>query len=88
MPTAPLASDLHPHRSLCPACGSASIRILTSVEVHVDVVISEVEEELTVIDEALGDAAWNECSPAACPRCDWRGTVAELHEHTLTGSNP
>ena len=88
MPTAPFPSDLHRHRSLCPACGSASIRIHTSVEVQVDVVVSEAEEALTVVDEALGDAAWDERSPAACPQCEWRGRVADLAEHSLTALEP
>ncbi|MEJ2357504.1 MAG: hypothetical protein P8Y13_05395, partial [Deinococcales bacterium] len=69
---------------LCPACGADSVRILTSVEVSVDVVVDATEEELRVIDEALGDAAWDEKTAVACRYCDWHGTVGDLHQHVLT----
>ncbi|MEJ2289848.1 MAG: hypothetical protein P8Y02_14640 [Deinococcales bacterium] len=75
-------------RPLCPACGAHSLRILTSVEVQVDVVVDALADELQVIDEALGDAAWDEDTPVACPACDWHGTVGELHERALTELPP
>ncbi len=81
-----LPSEPHRNKSLCPACGADSVRILTSIEVSVDVVIDASADELQVIDEALGDAAWDEATAAACRRCDWHGTVGDLHDHLLAGT--
>jgi hypothetical protein len=58
---------------------------LTSIEVSVDVVVDATADELQVIDEALGDAAWDDATTAACRHCDWHGTVGDLHEHLLAG---
>lgn len=82
-PSSP-SSERHRHSSLCPACGATSIRIRTSVEVEVDVVVDEPFEEIVVRDEQLGDATWDEASQAVCPACDWTGTVAELRRRALT----
>lgn len=84
MSTTSSPTHAYPNRALCPACGSASVRILTSVEVQVDVIFSSSEDELVVVDEALGDADWDERSPVACPSCDWRGVVGDLQDHALT----
>ncbi len=75
-------------RPLCPTCGSHSLRILTSVEVQVDVMVDVKAEELQVIDEELGDAAWDEDTPVACPACGWQGTVGELEERAFTELTP
>jgi len=83
MPASSLPNEIHRHKSLCPACGAERVRILTSIEVHVDVVVDATEDELQVIDEALGDAAWDAETTVACGRCDWHGTVGDLHEHVL-----
>lgn len=84
MPASSLPPEPQRHKSLCPACGAERVRILTSIEVFVDVVVDATEDELQVIDEALGDAAWDAGTAVACGRCDWHGTVGDLHEHVLT----
>lgn len=84
MTVSSLPTEPDQHKSLCPVCGAERVRILTSIEVYVDVVVGATGEELRVIDEALGDAAWDEATAVACARCDWHGTVGDLHEHVMT----
>ncbi len=76
--------ERHAHSPLCPACGATSIRIRTSIEVEVDVVVHERFEEMLVRDEQLGDAMWDEDSLAVCPACEWTGTVGDLNRRALT----
>jgi hypothetical protein len=65
-------------KPLCPRCDSANVRILASIEVQYDVVLEPAEQDLRVVDERLGDGVWDDVTPAACPRCGWRGTVGGL----------
>lgn len=74
----------HHHSPLCPECGATSIRIRTSIEVEVDVVVDDPADEMMVLDELLGDAMWDEASLAVCPACRWEGTVADLRRRALT----
>ncbi|MEJ2078447.1 MAG: hypothetical protein P8Z74_10625 [Acidobacteriota bacterium] len=83
----PSSSEL-PHRDhhspLCPVCGATSIRIRTSIEVEVDVVVvDDPADEMVVMDELLGDAMWDEASLASCPSCRWEGTVGDLRRRSL-----
>jgi hypothetical protein len=68
----------HAASALCPVCGGSEIRISTSIEVHYDVVFEATARDFLVVDEVLGDAMWDAETPAACPHCDWRGTVGDL----------
>lgn len=86
MPTSLHPTEAAAHRPLCPACGADSIRIHLSIEVEIDVVVDDLVDDLQVVDESLGDAAWDTESLAACPLCDWRGTVGDLHQRVLIGS--
>lgn len=81
--SSPLACE-DQHNPLCPECGATSIRIRTSIEVEVDVVVERPGDEMVVMDELLGDAAWDEASLAVCPVCRWEGTVGELRRRALT----
>ncbi len=86
-----MPSSLHPteavaHLPLCPDCGADSIRIRLSIEVDIEVVVDELVDDLQVVDESLGDAAWDSQSPAECPQCHWHGTVGDLHQRVLTGA--
>lgn len=80
MTATPSPHDLHEaaSKSLCPRCGHANVRILASIEVQYDVVLSSADDDLRVIDERFGDGVWDDVTPAACPRCGWRGTVGAL----------
>ncbi|HKI56906.1 MAG TPA: hypothetical protein VKB31_07105 [Trueperaceae bacterium] len=72
------------HSPLCPECGATSIRIRTSIEVEVDVVVEDPAAEMIVMDELLGDAMWDERTLAVCPACSWQGTVGDLRRRALT----
>lgn len=67
---------------LCPNCGSPVVRIDTSVEVKYLVQYALVMRDLEVLSEQLGDAGWDDHTPAACDACGWRGEVGALgHRH-------
>jgi len=83
MPSSSPSSRNHAHSPLCPECGATSIRIRASIEVEVDVVVERPEDEMVVMDELLGDAAWDEASLAVCPACSWAGTVGDLRRRAL-----
>lgn len=75
------ATTVQESGALCPRCGHANIRITTSIlaQYHVR---HEAGGELTVLQERLGDAAWDEENPAACEHCGWAGTVSQVRRST------
>lgn len=73
-----LAPTEEPLRPLCPACGGDRVRIRLQVPVSVEVGAPSALSDLQVLSLTLDDMAWDDHDAAACARCDWRGTVAEL----------
>lgn len=72
--------------ALCPECGSARVRITTSIPVQYDVVYEALNHDFRVVDELLGDAMWDAESGASCLRCAWHGTVADLRRSEAAAS--
>lgn len=63
---------------LCPSCGSPVVHIDTSVEVKYLVQYALMVRDLEVLAEQLGDAGWDDHTPAACDACGWSGEVGAL----------
>ncbi len=80
MPSASAHTDEPDHAStpLCPSCGSPVVHIDTSVEVKYLVQYALIMRDLEVLAEQLGDAAWDNLTPAACDACGWSGQVGAL----------
>lgn len=77
-PSLPSYLDTDPTTPLCPRCGSSRARITTSVTIDYEIAIDGRGGEITVLSELVGDATWDQDSPASCPVCHWYGTVRDL----------
>jgi hypothetical protein len=50
--------------------------------VHFDVIYESHIHDFSVIDEMLGDAMWEDGTPASCHICHWQGTVGDLRQRS------
>ena len=71
-------------KPLCPNCGAGSVHIVAAVAVHYEVMWEPAAQDIEVVGELFFDSAWDDATEARCPRCDWRGNVADLRRNLAT----